>query len=162
MYGLYWQYNEYCNYSVRKNESGESYFWFRFKKFCLFSDLPGLALTNHPCPFNFFFYVSFFGSLVLLYGMILFIVTEGYSWRSYTDGEEEEKWSGRWRRENRREEKWLISTTFYSYIHQVDGIIEVKETQMNLEVIAQLTVLTLTVVSGPLVIVLLAVRKGNL
>jgi len=68
----------------------------------------------------------------------------------------EEKWSGRWRRENRREE------TFYSYIHQVDGIIEVKETQMNLEVIAQLTVLTLTVVSGPLVIVLLAVRKGNL
>jgi hypothetical protein len=74
----------------------------------------------------------------------------------------EEKWSGRWRRENRREEKWLISTTFYSYIHQVDGIIEVKETQMNLEVIAQLTVLTLTVVSGPLVIVLLAVRKGNL
>nr|YP_009132449.1 hypothetical protein AKKNA01_0010 [Abies koreana]YP_009132480.1 hypothetical protein AKKNA01_0059 [Abies koreana]YP_009388082.1 hypothetical protein [Abies sibirica]YP_009388113.1 hypothetical protein [Abies sibirica]YP_009522001.1 hypothetical protein [Abies concolor]YP_009522072.1 hypothetical protein [Abies religiosa]YP_009642550.1 hypothetical protein [Abies alba]YP_009642581.1 hypothetical protein [Abies alba]YP_009653140.1 hypothetical protein [Abies kawakamii]YP_009653171.1 hypot len=33
---------------------------------------------------------------------------------------------------------------------------------MNLEVIAQLTVLTLTVVSGPLVIVLSAVRKGNL
>jgi hypothetical protein len=33
---------------------------------------------------------------------------------------------------------------------------------MNLEVIAHLTVLTLTVVLGPLVIVLLAVRKGNL
>jgi hypothetical protein len=49
------------------------------------------------------------------------------------------------------------------FIHpSVDGIIEVKETQMNLEFIAQLTVLTLTVVSGPLVIVLLAVRKGNL
>lgn len=41
MYGLYRQYNEYCNYSVRKNESGESYFSFRFKKFFLFSDLPG-------------------------------------------------------------------------------------------------------------------------
>ena len=64
---------------LEKNESGELYFSFRFKRFCLFSDLPGLALTNHPCPFNFFFYVSFFGSLVLLYGMILFIVTEGYS-----------------------------------------------------------------------------------
>nr|AXQ01393.1 hypothetical protein [Pinus bungeana]QMS49385.1 hypothetical protein [Pinus squamata] len=33
---------------------------------------------------------------------------------------------------------------------------------MDLEVIAQLTVLTLMVVSGPLVIVLLAIRKGNL
>nr|YP_009268326.1 photosystem II reaction center protein ycf12 [Tsuga chinensis]YP_009268357.1 photosystem II reaction center protein ycf12 [Tsuga chinensis]YP_009568691.1 photosystem II reaction center protein Ycf12 [Tsuga diversifolia]YP_009568722.1 photosystem II reaction center protein Ycf12 [Tsuga diversifolia]YP_009568762.1 photosystem II reaction center protein Ycf12 [Tsuga sieboldii]YP_009568793.1 photosystem II reaction center protein Ycf12 [Tsuga sieboldii]YP_010325941.1 Ycf12 [Tsuga chinensis var len=33
---------------------------------------------------------------------------------------------------------------------------------MDLQVIAQLTVLTLMVVSGPLVIVLLAVRKGNL
>lgn len=60
------------------------------------------------------------------------------------------------------EEKWLILTTFYSYIHQVDGIIGVKENEMDLEVIAQLTVLTLMVVSGPLVIVLLAVRKGNL
>ena len=146
---------------LEKTNLANRIFGFVSKNFAFF-DLPGLALTNHPCPFNFFFYVSFFGSLVLLYGMILFIVTEGYSWRSYTDGEEEEKWSGRWRRENRREEKWLISTTFYSYIHQVDGIIEVKETQMNLEVIAQLTVLTLTVVSGPLVIVLLAVRKGNL
>nr|YP_004891200.1 hypothetical protein LadeC_p011 [Larix decidua]YP_009685257.1 hypothetical protein [Larix gmelinii]YP_009685328.1 hypothetical protein [Larix cajanderi]AZA05908.1 ycf12 [Larix kaempferi]AZA05979.1 ycf12 [Larix gmelinii var. olgensis]BBA66588.1 hypothetical protein [Larix gmelinii var. japonica]QDM37103.1 hypothetical protein [Larix gmelinii]QDM37174.1 hypothetical protein [Larix gmelinii] len=33
---------------------------------------------------------------------------------------------------------------------------------MDLEVIAQLTVLALMVVSGPLVIVLSAVRKGNL
>nr|YP_001312175.1 hypothetical protein CYtaCp008 [Cycas taitungensis]YP_007474676.1 hypothetical chloroplast RF12 [Cycas revoluta]YP_009308246.1 hypothetical chloroplast RF12 [Cycas panzhihuaensis]YP_009647963.1 hypothetical chloroplast RF12 [Cycas szechuanensis]YP_010016784.1 hypothetical protein J2B34_pgp083 [Cycas shiwandashanica]YP_010227609.1 hypothetical chloroplast RF12 [Cycas hongheensis]YP_010410336.1 hypothetical chloroplast RF12 [Cycas falcata]YP_010410423.1 hypothetical chloroplast RF12 [Cycas len=33
---------------------------------------------------------------------------------------------------------------------------------MNLEVLAQLTVLTLIVISGPLVIALLAVRKGNL
>nr|YP_003934492.1 hypothetical protein CaarC_p056 [Cathaya argyrophylla]BAJ19645.1 hypothetical protein [Cathaya argyrophylla] len=33
---------------------------------------------------------------------------------------------------------------------------------MDLEVIAQLTVLTLMVVLGPLVIVLLVVRKGNL
>jgi hypothetical protein len=41
-----------------------------------------------------------------------------------------------------------LKRTFYSYIHQVDGIIEVKETQMDLEVIAQLTVLTLMVVSA--------------
>ena len=60
------------------------------------------------------------------------------------------------------EEKWWILKTFYSYIHQVDGIIGVKENEMDLEVIAQLTVLTLMVVSGPLVIVLSAVRKGNL
>lgn len=33
---------------------------------------------------------------------------------------------------------------------------------MNLEVIAQLTVLALIVASGPLVIALLAARKGNL
>nr|YP_009113585.1 photosystem II reaction center protein ycf12 [Bowenia serrulata]YP_009113672.1 photosystem II reaction center protein ycf12 [Ceratozamia hildae]YP_009113711.1 photosystem II reaction center protein ycf12 [Zamia furfuracea]YP_009113868.1 photosystem II reaction center protein ycf12 [Stangeria eriopus]YP_009158326.1 photosystem II reaction center protein ycf12 [Macrozamia mountperriensis]YP_009158413.1 photosystem II reaction center protein ycf12 [Dioon spinulosum]YP_009158587.1 photosystem len=33
---------------------------------------------------------------------------------------------------------------------------------MNLEVLAQLTVLTLIIISGPLVIALLAVRKGNL
>nr|YP_009514464.1 hypothetical chloroplast RF12 [Lygodium microphyllum]AXG76061.1 hypothetical chloroplast RF12 [Lygodium microphyllum] len=33
---------------------------------------------------------------------------------------------------------------------------------MNLEIVAQLTVLTLIVISGPLVIALLAVRKGNL
>jgi hypothetical protein len=33
---------------------------------------------------------------------------------------------------------------------------------MNLEVIAQLTVLALIVLSGPLVITLLAVKKGNL
>nr|ACD88413.1 Ycf12 [Ptisana howeana]ACD88415.1 Ycf12 [Ptisana oreades]ACD88417.1 Ycf12 [Ptisana oreades] len=33
---------------------------------------------------------------------------------------------------------------------------------MNLEIIAQLTVLALIVVSGPLVIASLAVRKGNL
>nr|QGS64976.1 hypothetical protein Ycf12 [Microcycas calocoma]QKN99103.1 Ycf12 [Microcycas calocoma] len=33
---------------------------------------------------------------------------------------------------------------------------------MNLEVLAQLTVLTLLIISGPLVIALLAVRKGNL
>nr|ABX76421.1 hypothetical chloroplast RF12 [Polyphlebium borbonicum]ABX76423.1 hypothetical chloroplast RF12 [Polyphlebium borbonicum]ACA64545.1 hypothetical chloroplast RF12 [Polyphlebium borbonicum] len=33
---------------------------------------------------------------------------------------------------------------------------------MNLEIIAQLTVLALIVVSGPLVIALLATRKGNL
>jgi hypothetical protein len=33
---------------------------------------------------------------------------------------------------------------------------------MNLEVVAQLTVLALIVLSGPLVIALLAVRKGNL
>ncbi len=33
---------------------------------------------------------------------------------------------------------------------------------MNLEVIAQLTILALIVASGPLVIALLAVRKGNL
>nr|YP_001023684.1 Ycf12 [Angiopteris evecta]YP_009117747.1 hypothetical chloroplast RF12 [Angiopteris angustifolia]YP_009694139.1 hypothetical chloroplast RF12 [Christensenia aesculifolia]YP_009973833.1 hypothetical chloroplast RF12 [Danaea sellowiana]YP_009973923.1 hypothetical chloroplast RF12 [Eupodium kaulfussii]YP_009974013.1 hypothetical chloroplast RF12 [Marattia cicutifolia]YP_009992413.1 Ycf12 [Angiopteris yunnanensis]A2T316.1 RecName: Full=Photosystem II reaction center protein Psb30; AltName: Fu len=33
---------------------------------------------------------------------------------------------------------------------------------MNLEIVAQLTVLALIVVSGPLVIALLAVRKGNL
>nr|YP_636485.1 hypothetical chloroplast RF12 [Zygnema circumcarinatum]Q32RP1.1 RecName: Full=Photosystem II reaction center protein Psb30; AltName: Full=Photosystem II reaction center protein Ycf12 [Zygnema circumcarinatum]AAX45878.1 hypothetical chloroplast RF12 [Zygnema circumcarinatum]QKQ14666.1 hypothetical chloroplast RF12 [Zygnema circumcarinatum] len=33
---------------------------------------------------------------------------------------------------------------------------------MNLEVVAQLTVLALIVVSGPLVIGLLALRKGNL
>nr|YP_005352691.1 hypothetical chloroplast RF12 [Ginkgo biloba]AEQ37097.1 hypothetical chloroplast RF12 [Ginkgo biloba]AEX98404.1 hypothetical chloroplast RF12 [Ginkgo biloba]AEX98822.1 hypothetical chloroplast RF12 [Ginkgo biloba]AEX98989.1 hypothetical chloroplast RF12 [Ginkgo biloba]AJE71375.1 hypothetical chloroplast RF12 [Ginkgo biloba] len=33
---------------------------------------------------------------------------------------------------------------------------------MNLEIIAQLTVLTLMVISGPLVIALLAVRRGNL
>nr|YP_010981881.1 conserved hypothetical protein Ycf12 [Lygodium merrillii]UYS92532.1 conserved hypothetical protein Ycf12 [Lygodium merrillii] len=33
---------------------------------------------------------------------------------------------------------------------------------MNLEIVAQLTVLMLVVISGPLVIALLAVRKGNL
>lgn len=33
---------------------------------------------------------------------------------------------------------------------------------MNLEIIAQLTVLALIVISGPLVIGLLALRKGNL
>nr|YP_010981791.1 conserved hypothetical protein Ycf12 [Lygodium flexuosum]UYS92442.1 conserved hypothetical protein Ycf12 [Lygodium flexuosum] len=33
---------------------------------------------------------------------------------------------------------------------------------MNLEIVAQLTVLVLVVISGPLVIALLAVRKGNL
>nr|YP_010933183.1 hypothetical chloroplast RF12 [Nitella hyalina]APP89475.1 hypothetical protein [Nitella hyalina]WKT08497.1 hypothetical chloroplast RF12 [Nitella hyalina] len=33
---------------------------------------------------------------------------------------------------------------------------------MNIEVIAQLTVLALIVISGPLVIGLLAARKGNL
>nr|YP_009974192.1 hypothetical chloroplast RF12 [Ptisana novoguineensis]ACD88385.1 Ycf12 [Ptisana salicina]ACD88391.1 Ycf12 [Ptisana sylvatica]ACD88395.1 Ycf12 [Ptisana squamosa]ACD88397.1 Ycf12 [Ptisana mertensiana]ACD88399.1 Ycf12 [Ptisana pellucida]ACD88403.1 Ycf12 [Ptisana smithii]ACD88405.1 Ycf12 [Marattia sp. New Caledonia]ACD88407.1 Ycf12 [Ptisana attenuata]ACD88419.1 Ycf12 [Ptisana fraxinea]ACD88423.1 Ycf12 [Ptisana melanesica]QQL01432.1 photosystem II reaction center protein [Ptisana decipiens len=33
---------------------------------------------------------------------------------------------------------------------------------MNLEIVAQLTVLALIVVSGPLVIASLAVRKGNL
>nr|YP_009667884.1 hypothetical chloroplast RF12 [Radula japonica]QCW58660.1 hypothetical chloroplast RF12 [Radula japonica] len=33
---------------------------------------------------------------------------------------------------------------------------------MNLEIIAQLVVLALIVVSGPLVIALLAARKGNL
>nr|YP_008474457.1 conserved hypothetical protein Ycf12 [Lygodium japonicum]YP_010981701.1 conserved hypothetical protein Ycf12 [Lygodium circinatum]AGI51453.1 conserved hypothetical protein Ycf12 [Lygodium japonicum]AHA59619.1 hypothetical chloroplast RF12 [Lygodium japonicum]UYR96074.1 conserved hypothetical protein Ycf12 [Lygodium circinatum] len=33
---------------------------------------------------------------------------------------------------------------------------------MNLEIVAQLTVLMLIVISGPLVIALLAVRKGNL
>ena len=33
---------------------------------------------------------------------------------------------------------------------------------MNLEIIAQLTVLAFIVVSGPLVIALLALRKGNL
>nr|YP_009158500.1 photosystem II reaction center protein ycf12 [Lepidozamia peroffskyana]AFR59385.1 photosystem II reaction center protein ycf12 [Lepidozamia peroffskyana]BAR93706.1 photosystem II reaction center protein ycf12 [Lepidozamia peroffskyana] len=33
---------------------------------------------------------------------------------------------------------------------------------MNLEVLTQLTVLTLIIISGPLVIALLAVRKGNL
>nr|YP_009690551.1 conserved hypothetical chloroplast protein ycf12 [Lindsaea linearis]AWD77889.1 hypothetical protein Ycf12 [Odontosoria chinensis]QEG57331.1 conserved hypothetical chloroplast protein ycf12 [Lindsaea linearis] len=33
---------------------------------------------------------------------------------------------------------------------------------MNLEVVAQLTILALVVVSGPLVIALLAARKGNL
>jgi hypothetical protein len=33
---------------------------------------------------------------------------------------------------------------------------------MNLEVVAQLTVLAFIVISGPLVIALLAVRKGNL
>ena len=46
----------------------------------------------------------------------------------------------------------LNKTKFDSYVHQVDGIIGVKENQMDLEVIAQLTVLTLMVVSGPLVI----------
>jgi hypothetical protein len=46
----------------------------------------------------------------------------------------------------------LNKTKFYSYVHRVDGIIGVKENQMDLEVIAQLTVLTLMVVSGPLVI----------
>lgn len=33
---------------------------------------------------------------------------------------------------------------------------------MNLEIVAQLTVLAFIVVSGPLVIALLALRKGNL
>nr|YP_001019106.1 hypothetical chloroplast RF12 [Chlorokybus atmophyticus]Q19V96.2 RecName: Full=Photosystem II reaction center protein Psb30; AltName: Full=Photosystem II reaction center protein Ycf12 [Chlorokybus atmophyticus]ABD62258.2 hypothetical chloroplast RF12 [Chlorokybus atmophyticus]WKT05700.1 hypothetical chloroplast RF12 [Chlorokybus atmophyticus] len=33
---------------------------------------------------------------------------------------------------------------------------------MNLEVIAQLTVLSLIVLSGPLVIILLAANRGNL
>jgi hypothetical protein len=38
-------------------------FHFVSKKICFFSDLPSLALTKHPCPFNFFF--SMFLSLVL-------------------------------------------------------------------------------------------------
>jgi hypothetical protein len=46
----------------------------------------------------------------------------------------------------------LNKIKFYSYVHRVDGIIGVKENQMDLEVIAQLTVLTLMVISGPLVI----------
>nr|ANZ53637.1 hypothetical chloroplast RF12 [Gnetum gnemon] len=33
---------------------------------------------------------------------------------------------------------------------------------MNIEVIAQLTMLTITVITGPLVIFFLAIRKGNL
>nr|YP_001876580.1 Ycf12 [Welwitschia mirabilis]YP_002519779.1 Ycf12 [Gnetum parvifolium]YP_008082198.1 hypothetical protein M344_pgp046 [Gnetum montanum]YP_009117847.1 hypothetical chloroplast RF12 [Gnetum gnemon]YP_009193280.1 photosystem II reaction center protein ycf12 [Gnetum ula]YP_009918026.1 hypothetical chloroplast RF12 [Gnetum luofuense]B2Y1W3.1 RecName: Full=Photosystem II reaction center protein Psb30; AltName: Full=Photosystem II reaction center protein Ycf12 [Welwitschia mirabilis]ANZ53901.1 h len=33
---------------------------------------------------------------------------------------------------------------------------------MNIEVIAQLTMLTIAVITGPLVIFFLAIRKGNL
>ena len=51
---------------------------------------------------------------------------------------------------------FMHPTTFYSYIHQEHGIIGMKENKMALEVIAQLTVPNLMVVSGPLVIVLSA------
>ena len=40
-------------------------------------------------------------------------------------------------------------------IHQVNGMIGIKEIEMDLEVIAQLTVMTLIIALGPLVIVLL-------